>query len=583
MNTIDSAKSYGSLKTPWADEVDRKHPLPEYPRPQMVREDNWINLNGEWDFAVTASGASRPMGWQGRILVPFAIESQLSGVQRVVGPNQELWYRRAFTAPKGERVLLHFGAVNWRATVWVNGVEVGRHKGGYTPFSFDITEALTVADAPELVVRVWNPIDSEPQPRGKQVRKPESIYYTAVTGIWQTVWLEAVPAVSIDNVQPEADLTGNLVRVSVEGRGADTEERVRVRAFDGDRLVGEGEGFLGDAIDVPVPNARLWSPDDPHLYQLEVSLVDGEDVVRSYFAMREISTAKDAQGVPRLFLNGKPLFQFGPLDQGYWPDGLYTAPTDEALLWDIEMTRKMGFNLIRKHVKVEPARWYHYADKLGLLVWQDMPSGGNDPSQSARDGSGKEGKMPALWSENFRTELRAMIDALRFFPSVVLWMPFNEGWGQHDTNNILQWTADYDPTRFVGGPSGWEDMGWGHTHDRHSYPGPDMFPVSPDRVSVLGEFGGLGLVLPGHLWQEDRNWGYQSFADKKELLERYRQLMDDLRPLIEKGLAAAVYTQTTDVEIEVNGLITYDRRVIKIDPETLRELHRPMYAASPQE
>jgi hypothetical protein len=577
----ESRQAYGSLRTPWAGHVSQELPLPEYPRPQLVREGNWINLNGQWDYAVKPAGAGRPGAWEGKILVPFAIESQLSGVQRMVGADEELWYRRTFERPEGERVLLHFGAVDWRSTVWVNGQEVGKHEGGYTPFHFDITAALEPSGEQELIVRVWDPTDSEPQPRGKQVRQPHGIYYTPVTGIWQTVWIEGVPAASIAHVQPQSDIGGGVIRVTVEGRGTEVNARARVTAFDAGRSIGSAEGRVGSPIELAVPDARLWTPDAPHLYDLEVELIGGGDRVKSYFAMREVSYGKDEYGIHRILLNREPLFHYGFLDQGFWPDGLYTAPTDEALRWDIEITRKMGFNMARKHVKVEPARWYRHADELGLLVWQDMPSGSSQPSQNAHLGSGKDGVMPEEWRRNFRNELRAMIDALRFFPSVVVWIPFNEGWGQHDTNNTLKWVADYDTTRLVGGPSGWEDLGWGHLKDMHAYPGPGMYPAVPDRVSVLGEYGGLGLVVKGHLWQEDRNWGYQSFATPEELLGRYGRLIEDLRPLIEEGLAAAVYTQTTDVEIEVNGLITYDRRFLKIDPEVLAELHRPLYEPHP--
>jgi hypothetical protein len=569
--------SYGKLRTPWADQVSQELPLPEYPRPQLIREQNWTNLNGQWNFAVAAAGSSRPERWEGKILVPFAIESQLSGVGRMVSPDQELWYHRSFERPAGERVLLHFGAVDWRATVWVNGTEVGMNEGGFHPFSFDITEALKPRGDQDLVVRVWDPTNTEPLPRGKQVLKPEGIFYTAVTGIWQTVWLEGVPRRSIAQVMPVADLAAGLVRITVEGRGVQSDDRVHIAVYHGGRPISRAEGPIGVPLEVPMPDAKLWSPDTPHLYDLQVTLASSGDVVKSYFAMREISFGPDEYGTQRMLLNGQPLFHYGFLDQGWWPDGLYTAPTDEALRWDIVKTREMGFNMARKHVKVEPARWYRHADELGLLVWQDMPHGYNHGSQQARQGSGREGIMPEPWSSNFQRELKLMIDSLRFFPSIVVWVPFNEGWGQHRTNEILQWTAAYDPTRLVNGPSGWEDMGWGHLKDMHAYPGPGMFPAMPDRVSVLGEFGGLGLVVPGHLWQEDRNWGYQNLSTKEALLARYRQLVQDLHPLIENGLAAAVYTQTTDVEGEVNGMITYDRRVMKIDPATLAELHRPLY------
>lgn len=579
-STTSAGEVFGSLQTPWTAEASQEMPLPEYPRPQLVRSDNWKNLNGKWNYALLPVNSPKPTEWDGEILVPFAIESQLSGVGQTVGAAKDLWYHRSFKPPAGDRVLLHFGAVDWRATVWVNGKEVGMHEGGFTPFSFDITDALQPGGEQELVVRVWDPADSEPQPRGKQVEEPHGIYYTSVTGIWQTVWVEGVRPAYITHVQPEADLSAGVVRVTAEARGAKPGAKVTVTVLNDGKRIGSVDGVAGSPVEVAVPEAKLWAPGSPHLYDLEITL-EGGDKVESYFAMREISAGPDEYGMRRLLLNGKPLFHLGFLDQGWWPDGLYTAPTDEALRWDIEKTLEMGFNMARKHVKVEPARWYRHADELGLLVWQDMPTGYSQPEQNIGFGAGKDAVMPEPWKTNFRRELKEVIDAVRFFPSVVIWVPFNEGWGQHDTNEILQWTAQYDPTRLVDGPSGWEDLGWGHLKDKHIYPGPEMFPIMDDRVSVLGEFGGLGLVTPGHLWQEDRNWGYQNLASKEALEKRYARLIEDLHPLIEDGLAAAVYTQTTDVEGEVNGLITYDRRVVKLDEKWLADLHQPLYEPHP--
>lgn len=548
LTTSASAQSSSTLRTRWAADVDTASVLPEYPRPQMVRAD-WQNLNGWWQYAITDSGASQPAAWDGRILVPFAAESQLSGVRRTVGDTARLWYRRTFRAPDldGGRLLLHFGAVDWDATVSVNGQRVGTHRGGYDAFSFDITDALRPGEMQELVVSVWDPSDAGDQPRGKQVREPRSIWYTSVTGIWQTVWLERVPRAHIAGLDIVTDIDSSRVVLRVATAGTTAAERVRAAvSVDGDR-VAYTEGPADGALTLPVPDARLWSPDDPFLYDLTVSLESG-DSVTSYFGMRKIAVARDSLGVHRLFLNNEPLFQYGPLDQGWWPDGLYTAPTDEALRFDVEMTRQLGFNMARKHVKVEPARWYYHADRLGLLVWQDMPSANN--------------RTPAS-RENFAAELKAMVDGLRNHPSIVMWVPFNEGWGQHDTERYTNWLKAYDPTRLVNSASGWTDRGTGDVADLHAYPGPTIPERDGRRALVLGEFGGLGLPLEGHTWLDRDNWGYRSYADTAALGLAYRGLIDQIRFLNADGLSAAVYTQTTDVEIEVNGLMTYDRAIIK--------------------
>jgi len=575
----DEARPMGEMRTRWAAKVDADAPLPEHPRPSLVRE-KWANLNGRWDYAIVAKDAPQPEKWDGKIVVPFCVESQLSGVQRFVGAEKKLWYRRSFEKPEakpGERVLLHFGAVDWDATVWVNGKELGNHKGGYDPFSFDVTGVLKDGTN-ELVLSVWDPTDAGPQPRGKQVGNPRGIWYTAVTGIWQTVWLEVVPDLHLTRILATGDPATGELEISLEAEGPGSEGgagsviTASVEVLDGDKVVASGkEGTPFEPLKIRIPSPRSWSPDSPQLYGLRIKF--GDDLVESYCVLRTVSWKADKHGINRLFLNGEPVFHYGPLDQGWWPDGLYTAPTDEALRYDIEMTKAMGFNMARKHVKVEPARWYYWADKLGLLVWQDMPSG---------FASGKVPKEKKADHGNFRRELEAVMAAFRFHPSIVAWVPYNEGWGQPDaegTNGTLQWVKKQDPSRFIGAPSGWTDHGWGDWKDVHKYPGPTMAPAMDDRVSVLGEFGGLGLPVAGHLWWDKKNWGYRNHKTKDELHSSYATLMANLAGLIPRGLAAAVYTQTTDCEGEVNGLMTYDR-VPKFDLKWMKEKHAPLYQSA---
>lgn len=581
----------GPLMTRWAKDVSPEKVLPEHPRPQLVRP-TWKNLNGLWSYAVRpreAAGVDRP---DGQILVPFPIESALSGVMQRVSDQQRLWYRRQFDVDprwRGQRVLLHFGAVDWEATVSVNGTHVGTHRGGYDPFTFDITEALKAEGPQELSVAVWDPTDKSYQPRGKQVQRPEGIWYTPTTGIWQTVWLEAVPAVHVRSLRITPDVDRSLVSVRIvgEGIGPRTTARLTVHAAS----IGERSGKLGAEVasaagradgtfEIKLAGAKLWSPDAPQLYDLRVELSDGAttDVVTSYFGLRKSSLGKDQHGTTRVMLNNQPLFQYGPLDQGFWPDGLYTAPTDAALRYDIEMTKKLGFNMARKHVKVEPARWYYHCDVLGLLVWQDMPSG--DRYIGPKD---PDVKRSAESAANYEREWKAIIDALRHHPSIVMWVPFNEGWGQFDTARIVELTRQHDPTRLVNNASGWTDRGVGDVHDLHVYPGPGSPPPESSRAAVLGEFGGLGLPLRGHTWQDEKNWGYRSFPDAKSLTEAYVGLLERMHPLVgSPGLSAAVYTQTTDVEIEVNGLMTYDRALVKPDAERIVAAARRLYEAPPK-
>lgn len=552
------------LQTRWAAGVTPDRVLPEYPRPQMSRA-AWTNLNGPWEYAIASAAAPRPGTFAGRILVPFPVESQLSGAGVWVSPEQRLWYRRTFVAPSraaGERVLLNFGAVDWEAAVYVNGALAGEHRGGFDPFTFDITPHLTPGGPQELVVAVRDATDEGQQPRGKQVRRPRGIYYTAVTGIWQTVWLETVPAWHVRGLRIDPDLDRRAVSVSVGTEGRSTSGRVAISVLDGTRVIAQGEG---PTATIAIPSPRVWSPSDPFLYTLRVRL-DSGDEVRSYFGMRSIAVRSDESGVRRLFLNGKPLFQFGLLDQGWWPDGLYTAPTDEALAFDIQKTKDLGFNVIRKHVKVEPARWYYHADRLGMLVWQDMPSGNNKGADA---------------EANFERELRSVVDALRNHPSIVMWVPFNEGWGQHSTEKYVAWLKSYDPSRLVNNTSGWTDAKVGDVADHHSYPGPAMPPLEPVRAATLGEFGGLGLPTDGHTWLDRGNWGYRSFTSLPDLNAAYRDLLAQLRLHAGDGLSSAIYTQTTDVEIEVNGVMTYDRAVTKLDAASVAANLR-MYDAPPR-
>lgn len=579
------------LMTKWGKQITAdKTPWAEYPRPQLVRKE-WANLNGLWDYAIRPKGEKRPDKWDGKILVPFCAESALGGVGKHPTEKDELWYRRDIDASKWEkkRVLLHFDAVDWEATVWVNGKEVGTHKGMHDPFTFDVTDALKDGKG-ELVVRVWDPTDKGSQPLGKQLSKPEGIWYTPVTGIWQTVWMEPVAEAHVTSLLPVVDVAKKSVSFKVTGTGLKDDDSVEVRFNTGGESVTKFQFPVNIAnllIPVTIDQPKWWTPDTPHLYEAEVTVRRGKEVLDqfgTYFAMRSVGIGKDEKGIQRLLLNGKPLFQVGPLDQGWWPDGLLTPPSDEAMRYDLEVLKKVGYNMLRKHIKVEPSRYYYHCDKLGLLVWQDMPSAINrtkkhfiQPGQKtdADDQFTDDEKM------QWRAEWKAEIDHLRGFGCIYCWVPFNEGWGQHDTNAILKWTKEYDPTRPVNGPSGWEDRGYGDMKDMHNYPGPGMFPVMKDRVSVLGEFGGLGLPVKGHLWKDQGNWGYQTYKSEEELRTGYHRLMKRLHPLIGDGLAAAVYTQTTDVEVEVNGLMTYDREVLKFDPAEMAKWHKELFGPPP--
>jgi beta-galactosidase/beta-glucuronidase len=599
------------VMTRWAKDVTPAKVHPEYPRPQMVRE-KWVNLNGLWDYAITDGKliSYRDASERGKILVPFPVESALSGVMKRVPDGGMIIYRRTFATPempKDGRLLLHFGAVDWEAVVSVNGKKVGEHRGGYDPFTFDITDALKPSGEQELIVAVSDLTDGSFQPRGKQVRKPHGIWYTPTTGIWQTVWLEPVGKTYIKGIKIEPDVdrqsvtftpdvvnADGLAKPSTElwlrwqesGGGGKTELSISGKNLKEPITQKFESGLRYKGVSLIDIRDHLWTPDEPNLIDYGIAIHDGNtllDNVTGYFAMRKISLGKDAAGVNRIMLNNKPLFQYGPLDQGFWPDGLYTAPTDEALRYDIEMTKKLGFNMIRKHVKVEPARWYYHCDKLGMLVWQDMPSG---DKHAAWDPFGKHDNTETTRSpessDNYNREWKAIIDALRNHPSIVMWVPFNEGWGQANTVAVTKWTKEYDPTRLVNCASGGNDFPVGDVIDVHRYPGPFAPKPTSDRAAVLGEFGGLGLPLEGHTWQGKDNWGYRSFTKNEDLQRAYVGLLGALRPMIAQGVSAAVYTQTTDVEIEVNGLMTYDRAVLKMDTDTIAKAARKLYLPPPK-
>lgn len=564
------------LTTPWTDEVGPDNALPEYPRPQLTRR-FWENLNGVWEFAPAEEGQEPPFGetLDERVLVPYPIQSALSGIQR---SEDRMWYRREFDVPNGWRVghrnrlVLHFGAVDYDAKVWVNGEQVTTHRGGYDKFSVDITDALTDSGPQEIIVWVEDLTDATFQPLGKQRRVPDrGIFYEASSGIWQTVWMEPVPEAHVTDLEMTPDIEDNVLELTVDAEAADGYQ-FTATVREENKPVSHVTGNVGEQIEVPVPDARLWSPDDPFLYDLDITLRDGRrpvDRVSSYFGMREIGMAEGEDGKLRMTLNGEHLFHMSTLDQGYWPDGLHTAPTDEALRFDLEQHKRMGFNTVRKHIKVEPDRWFYHADQLGLLVWQDMPST-------------KTGRPPAEWQEQYEVELAEMIEEHKNWTSIVMWVVFNEGWGEWDldaTARIADEVKEMDPSRLVNPHSGFNccaslgDPETGDVIDWHQYAGPAAPSPSEDRVAVDGEHGGFGLEVDGHMWFGEGH-AYEMTPDKETLTRRYVENQEEVLDAAQQcGISGAVYTQITDVEHEVNGLLTYDRRVEKMDFDQVREIN----------
>ena len=565
----------GEIMTRWAKDIDLEAPLPEYPRPQLERKE-WMNLNGLWDYAICPKSRKKVDSYDGKILVPFPVESALSGVKRKLSPNKKLWYRRVISIPEkwnNKRILLHFGAVDWEAKVFVNNKEVGSHKGGYVPFSFDITDYLDNKEENELIVSAWDPTNKGQVERGKQTLRPFSIKYTAVSGIWQTVWIEPVPESYIKDFKITPDIDNKILNLKVTTLNQETNDNLEITILGDNQKISSTQGNPNEDIEINLPNPKLWSPENPFLYDVLIKLCRKEQVVdeiSSYFGMRKISIKEDKSGTKKLALNNEILFQYGTLDQGYWPDGLYTAPTDEALKYDIDMTKELGFNMIRKHVKVEPARWYYHCDKIGILVWQDMPNGGKLtlPGMLMHMIIEKEKDRS---NSNFYNELEEMIDALYNHPCIVVWVPFNEGWGQFNTEKTTQKVKHQDPSRLVNEASGWYNRGSGDICDCHKYIGPCYPEGVQDRVAVCGEFGGLGFKVEEHVWKKKFRFVYKKFDNIEKMILLYEELIAKLREFKGKGLSAGIYTQITDVEGEVNGLLTYDREIVKMPLDKIRK------------
>lgn len=575
------------IKTDWGEALNPTQVLPEYPRPQMERKD-WQNLNGMWNYAIIRKGSPEPTAYDGKILVPFCAESSLSGVMKEVGENKELWYNRNFTIPQewnGKDILLNFGAVDWKADVFVNDILIGSHTGGFTPFTFNITPYINKGKEQRLSVRVWDPTDKGEQPVGKQRIHSEGIWYTPVTGIWQTVWLEPVSGNNhIKSIKAIPDIDNRTVEITVNVSDNQRKDIVEVRLMDKGNLVATAKGIPGEPLRLFAEKLHVWSTTDPYLYDVEVILSDNNmqlDKITSYTAFRKVSTMRDKNGYMRICLNNEPLFNYGPLDQGWWPDGLYTAPSDEALKYDIIKAKDCGFNMIRKHIKVEPARWYYHCDKEGMLVWQDMPSrrtGDNSWEPRIYNG-GTDVHRSAFSEQTYYKELKEMMDFCISFPSVIVWVPFNEAWAQFDTEKVAAWVKNYDPSRLVNPASGGNHRACGDIMDIHVYPNPELFLSDPSRVTVIGEYGGIGLPLKNHLWWDKRNWGYVQFKNSREVTDEYVKYAAAMKQLAKRGVSAAVYTQTTDVEGEVNGLMTYDRKVIKVDEKKVKEANESVIKA----
>ena len=582
---FDIAKN--EIRTRWAEEVSSDIPLPKYPRPQLKRE-KWKNLNGLWDFKIVDKSKMEVQNYTGKILVPFPIESALSRVTQKLKPKQRLWYHRTFELPsswKDYHIIIHFGAVDWETIVWINGKRIGRHRGGYTPFSFDISEYIRFSKQNEIIVAVWDPTNKTNVIRGKQTLRPWGIKYTAVSGIWQTVWLEPVSKTHIKSIKARPDIDNENILLQLNVLNQKSNEELKCTILNTGKHVIENTLPLRDQYEFEIPDPRLWSPEDPFLYDLILEVTRKGDIIdkiSSYFGMRKISLSKVTKDKRKILLNNEPIFQYGPLDQGYWPDGLYTAPTDEALKYDIKIAKELGFNMIRKHVKMEPARWYYHCDKLGMLVWQDMPNGGKMGILTLlfnilRKNKQYDHSLKQHQKDQFYQELREMITSLYNHPSIVMWVPFNEGWGQFDTEEAVEFVKGLDSSRLINNASGWFDHGIGDICDCHKYVGPAMPDNIQNRAPLCGEFGGLGLKVEDHIWKKRFRFVYEKLDNKKDLTNNYSELISKLKMLKEEGLQAGVYTQLTDIEGEVNGLLTYDRKILKIDKEVLRNLNLSLY------
>ena len=576
------------IRTRWANQIDKNNPLSEYPRPQLERQ-QWTSLNGLWEYKITGLNSELPDNFDGQIIVPFAVESELSGVQRALLENELLWYRKKFDLNSeyvGKRVILHFGAVDWQCSVYINGKFIGEHIGGYCPFSFDITDYIAQKDN-EIIVRVFDPTDKGWQQRGKQVLSTHGFWYTATSGIWQTVWMEAVDSCRINKIKLLPDIDNSVINIETELTCTD-DVSLKACVYDGQDEIFCGEISLSSTLFIP--NQKLWSPETPFLYDIVLEVYKDNvlcDKVKSYFGMRKFSIENDSQGIPRLYLNNEPYFQRGLLDQGYYCESVLTPQCDEAMINDIIVCKKLGFNMLRKHIKVEPLRWYYHCDRLGMIVWQDMISGG------AWIGNLLGGIFPHFnikikdnkykWfsrekeeaRNNYKCELNEMVDTLYNCVSIGCWVPFNEGWGQFDAKQIASELKKKDPSRIIDHASGWYDQGGCDLKSVHKYVFSVHMPKTNGRPFVLSEFGGYSQTIDGHVWNKRKSFGYKMYLSKKSLTKAYKKLMQkQIIPLIEKGLSAFIYTQVSDVEFEVNGIMTYDREIIKIDEKTIYDLNK---------
>ena len=565
------------IKTKWGKELDPKNVWPEYPRPQLERKD-WLNLNGPWSYSIREPDYLKPEKHDGKILIPFSLESSLSGVMKSLTDKQVIWYEKEFEFPEewnGKKILLHFGAVDWKCTLYVNEAKIGEHSGGYSPFYFDITNRIKEG-INKIVLQVYDPTNRGEQPIGKQTLSPGSIWYTPISGIWQTVWLEPVNENYITKLEINNDYDNKEIKITFK---LNSEEKLplNVKLEFNENEIQTIQGNSNEEITIKISDEDFhpWSPSEPNLYNIKAELLSKEgkviDSLVSYTTIRKIEQRKDLSGNFRIFLNNKPIFNMGTLDQGYWPDGLYTPPSEEAMIYDIQKLKDLGFNTIRKHIKVEPWRYYYQCDKIGMMLWQDMPSGdlgGNKWEPDVLNG-GTDVERSQESKNTYYKEWEEIIDHLKFFQCIIIWVPFNEAWGQFETEKTVEFTKEKDPLRLINAASGGNHRVCGNIIDLHSYPGPRQAFKEDSLINVLGEYGGLGLNIEGHTWNED-NWGYAVFKTKEEVTERYEQYIDELIRLIESGFSAAIYTQTTDVESEINGLITYDREEVKIIEERIK-------------
>ena len=586
------APSGDRIKTKWAKELDPKNIWPEYPRPQLQRKD-WLNLNGPWSYSVRDSDTDylKPESHDGKILIPFCLESSLSGVMGTFTENQILWYEKEFEIPKdwkGKNILLHFGAVDWKCDIYINDDKVGEHIGGYTAFYFDITPKLKEGKN-RIIVKVLDPTDTSYQPLGKQTLTPNGIWYTPISGIWQTVWMEPVYEHYIEKLEINNDFDNKEVKVTFK-INSEIKLPINFELKYNNKVIGSVSGKTGDEITIKIEEEDFhpWSPSEPNIYDIHAELMSElgnvYDTITSYTTIRKIESKKDSLGFFRIYLNDKPIFNMGTLDQGYWPDGLYTPPSEEAMIYDIQKLKDLGFNTIRKHIKIEPYRYYYQCDKMGMLLWQDMPAGDiHDSHWDSRNMDGGSDKERTQESkDNYYREWGEIIDNLKFFQCIIIWVPFNEAWGQFDTEAVVEFTQNKDPLRLINAASGGNHRICGNILDLHNYPQPDQYLKEETLINVLGEYGGLGLEIKNHTWKDD-NWGYAVLKSKEEVTYRYKEYIEMLIEYVKTGFSAAIYTQTTDVESEINGLLTYDREEVKVFEAPVKEANEKLIASLNEE